>query len=100
VGWYAAAPEKERDFVRRYLARSGEDIAWDLLRVVWSSVANMVLAPMQDLLSLGFVGADELPRPAERQLGWRMPVGALNEALRLRLREMNSCMGACRKTKK
>ena len=52
-GWYESAPEKERDFCRRYIARSGQDISWDMIRVVWSSVAIMALAPMQDLLNLG-----------------------------------------------
>jgi 4-alpha-glucanotransferase len=38
-GWYESAPERERDFCRRYLARSGQDIAWSMIRALWGSVA-------------------------------------------------------------
>ncbi len=53
LGWYRSAPAAEQDFARRYLGRSGEDISWDMIRAIWSSVAVMTLAPMQDFLSLG-----------------------------------------------
>ena len=32
VGWYAQLGDGEADFVRRYLARDGGDVAWDLIR--------------------------------------------------------------------
>ena len=47
LGWYQEASERERDFCRRYLAVSGEDISWSLIRTLWQSVAENVLAPMQ-----------------------------------------------------
>src|SRR6185503_20565694 len=52
-GWYATAPGHETDYARRYLKTDGSDIAWDMVRAVWSSVAVYAVAPMQDLLSLG-----------------------------------------------
>jgi len=51
-GWYNRISERERDFARRYLARDGTDIAWDLLRLAWSSVAILAVAPLQDVLDL------------------------------------------------
>ena len=45
LGWYESAPEEEKDLCRRYLARSGQDISWDLIRGVWSSVA--MIAPSE-----------------------------------------------------
>ncbi len=68
LGWYKTAPEKELDFCRRYLATSGEDIVWDMIRAIWGSIAMMALAPMQDFLNLDQRGPDELPRSARRQL--------------------------------
>ena len=47
-GWYDLAPENEKDFCRRYLARPGDDIAWSMIRTLWRSVAAWVIAPMQD----------------------------------------------------
>ena len=89
LGWYASAPEKERDLARRYLARSGNDIAWDMIRAVWSSVAVMALTPMQDLLGLGTEARMNFPGRASGNWTWRMSVGALNPILLARLRETN-----------
>ncbi len=67
-GWYERVPEGERDFYRRYLDRSGENIAWDLIRACWSSVAVLALAPVQDFLNLGNEARHELPGQPQRQL--------------------------------
>jgi 4-alpha-glucanotransferase len=92
-GWYDAAPERERDFCRRYLARSGQDIAWSLIRVLWGSVAAWVLAPMQDFLSLGDWARMNFPGTASGNWCWRMPPDAINEALVARLHETNFLYG-------
>jgi len=89
-GWYEnSSTEKERDFCRRYLARSGDDIAWDMIRAVWSSVAVMALAPLQDLLSLGSDARMNFPGKLGGYWSWRMPASALNEDLMTRLKETN-----------
>ena len=72
-GWYRTAPESERDFCRRYLARSGDDIAWDMIRAIWSSVAELTLAPLQDFLSLGSQARMNLPGTTGNNWSWRMP---------------------------
>jgi 4-alpha-glucanotransferase len=92
-GWYEAAPERERDFCRRYLARSGQDIAWSLIRALWGSVASWVLAPMQDFLSLGDWARMNYPGTASGNWSWRMHPDAINEALVSRLRETNLLYG-------
>ncbi len=89
VGWYQTAPENERHFIRRYLSRSGEDIAWDMIRAVWSSVAVFALAPMQDFLSLGSEARMNLPGRASGNWTWRLPADALTPALTARLKEIN-----------
>jgi 4-alpha-glucanotransferase len=54
VGWYqVTSTEVERDYARRYLARDGSDVAWDLIRLAWASVAQTAMTTVQDLLSLG-----------------------------------------------
>lgn len=89
VGWYTTASEKERDLVRRYLARDGSDIAWDMIRLVWSSVASITITPMQDLLSLGEEARMNFPGKASGNWSWRMPSDALSPALISRLKETN-----------
>ncbi len=89
VGWYKAAPEKERDFCRRYLARPAEDIAWDMIRAVWSSVAAFTLAPMQDFLSLDTEARMNLPGRLGGNWSWRVLPEQMNEKLSARIRETN-----------
>ncbi len=92
-GWYEAAGDGERDFCRRYLAVGGEDIAWDLVRAAWRSVADMAIAPLQDLLSLGTEARMNVPGQPEGHWRWRAPRGALTERLAARLRELNLLYG-------
>jgi 4-alpha-glucanotransferase len=92
-GWYQVAPGEERDLCRRYMARSGEDIAWDLIRLAWSSVAVIAVAPMQDLLSLGSDARMNYPGRPSGNWSWRMPVGALSDNLCSRLCECNTLYG-------
>jgi len=89
LGWYISAPETERDLCRRYLASSGADISWDMIRAVWSSVAEIALAPMQDLLRLGTEARMNLPGKLGGNWSWRMDADALNETLKSRLKEIN-----------
>ena len=89
VGWYHSAPEKERDLCRRYLARSGQDIAWDMIRAVWSSVAAFTLAPMQDFLALDNEARMNLPGRLGGNWSWRVEPEQLDEKLISRIYETN-----------
>lgn len=92
-GWYESAPEREQDFCRRYLARSGHDISWSMIRVLWRSVAAWVLAPMQDFLSLGYWARMNYPGTSSGNWCWRMHPDAINEAVIDRLHETNYLYG-------
>ncbi|MCL2188497.1 MAG: 4-alpha-glucanotransferase [Defluviitaleaceae bacterium] len=52
-GWYETATEVERDYLRRYLNVSGDDVAWDLIRLAFASVGVFAVVPIQDILNLG-----------------------------------------------
>jgi 4-alpha-glucanotransferase len=89
-GWYAAATEAERDFCRRYLGRDGSDIAWDLIRLAWSSVANLAVAPMQDVLDLGSEARMNLPGQPSGNWSWRFRASAFTPQLVARLAELTA----------
>lgn len=93
VGWYKKASEKERDYVRRYLGRDGSDIAWDLIRLAWSSVAQTAMTTAQDLLSLDSFARMNTPSVASGNWQWRVLSGALNDAVAARLRELTMVYG-------
>lgn len=88
-GWYERVSEEERSFCRRYLGISGDDIAWDLIRTAWSSVAVFAVAPMQDFLSLGNEARMNYPGNPRGNWSWRMTEGSIDEGLRNRIREFN-----------
>jgi 4-alpha-glucanotransferase len=88
-GWYATAPEIEQDFARRYLNSNGDDIAWSMVRCVWSSVAVYALAPMQDILGLGGDARMNFPSRLGGNWEWRMAEEDMSEDLAGKLRELN-----------
>ncbi len=70
-GWYATADEKTRDHVRRYFRVSGQEVAWDFIRSAYSSVANLAVIPLQDLLSLGSEARFNTPGKSQGNWTWR-----------------------------
>ena len=92
-GWYERSDEKIRDYARRYLARDGCDIAWDLIRAAWSSVAVFALAPLQDFLNLGNEARMNYPSKPSGNWGWRLSPRALTDSLQERLKENNILYG-------
>ncbi len=92
-GWYATAPEVERDYYRRYTSRDGSDVSWDLIRLAWASVADLAIAPLQDILDLGTEARMNVPGTAQGNWRWRMPAEGLNDWARARLVEMTIVYG-------
>ncbi len=90
VGWYAAITEQERDFVRRYLARDGSDIAWDLIRLAWMSVADYAIAPVQDILGLGSEARMNTPGTPSGNWSWRLTEDQLTRATLDRLGDLTA----------
>jgi 4-alpha-glucanotransferase len=93
VGWFQARPEHERAAVQTYLGRDGSDIAWDLIRVAWASVANTAIAPMQDVLRLGDEARMNIPGQAVGNWSWRMSPSHLDATLADGLRELTHAYG-------
>lgn len=88
-GWYQSAPEPEKDLCRRYLARSGQDIAWDMIRAIWRSAAAYTLAPLQDFLNLDTTARMNYPGRPAGNWNWRFKPGDLTENLCARIKELN-----------
>jgi 4-alpha-glucanotransferase len=91
LGWYKSAPESERAFCDDYLKRGqGDDIAWNFIHAIWSSAANLAIAPMQDILSLDSSARMNLPSSSQGNWTWRMKTEALSPQLVNRLVQLNS----------
>jgi 4-alpha-glucanotransferase len=90
MGWYYDnTSEYGQKHLSQYLgAHGGDGIAWDLIRLALSSVANQAIIPLQDILSLGSVARMNTPGLAEGNWGWRYSSEALTSEYSTRLRDM------------
>jgi 4-alpha-glucanotransferase len=92
-GWYGALPDHQKDFVRRYLARDAHDIAWDLVRLAWSSVADYAVTPLQDLMDLNGDARMNMPGRPDGNWTWRFRAEMLGDHITGRLRDLTEIYG-------
>ncbi len=97
MGWYQSAAEKEKDFCRRYLDTSAEDICKDMIRAIWSSVAIMALAPLQDFLRKDSQARMNFPGKASGNWMWRVKPEEITDALIREVNELNLIYGRASK---
>ncbi|MDZ7291622.1 MAG: 4-alpha-glucanotransferase [candidate division KSB1 bacterium] len=95
-GWFtreASAEEKKK--LIGYLGRevTEKTVHLELIRLVMSSVAKMVIIPMQDVLGLGRKARMNFPGTPKGNWGWRLRVGQLTPSLAQRLGEMTKIYG-------
>jgi 4-alpha-glucanotransferase len=72
IGWYGSTEERIRHNFRVYCARDGGNPAWAMLREAWASVAELAVAPMQDILALGADARMNTPGLARGNWLWRL----------------------------
>lgn len=86
LGWYNNLKIEEKDFIKKYLKLdSDNNISWDLIQSAWSSVANLAICPLQDLLSLDSSGRMNTPGVASNNWLWRFQKDELTPELSERL---------------
>src|SRR5690606_13736960 len=83
----------ERDHVRRYLARSGDDIAWDMIRLAHMTVSVMAIIPMQDLMDLGNEARMNYPGRLGGNWQWRSTEPMLTDVSGYRLAGLTELYG-------
>ncbi len=73
--WYYELPEWVRNYTKAYLNNfesRWERISWDFIRCALSSVADLAIIPMGDLLCAGKEGRINFPSTAKDNWRWRM----------------------------
>lgn len=85
--------EMERRAALAYLGSSGREIHWEMIRAVFASVANLAVAPMQDVLGLGSAARMNLPGTSSGNWEWRLRDGQPGPAEQERLRELARVYG-------
>ena len=84
-GWYKSASEETKDKFRRYMNVSGEDPAWDLIRLAYLSVASCAIIPIQDLMSLDSFDRMNVPGTASGNWKFRFTRDMLTDEIKNKL---------------
>ena len=95
LGWYEEdASDYERHRFHQYLGANGYyGIAWDMIRLALSSVANQAIISLQDVFSLGGNARMNVPSKADGNWAWRYRGEALTQEYSDRLLEMVQIYG-------
>jgi 4-alpha-glucanotransferase len=94
IGWFNSTESYERDRVLRYLGGiSSVGINWDLIRIAFSSVANQVILPMQDVLGLGNAARMNLPGTIQDNWQWRYHNSELTPEIEQQLLRLTETFG-------
>jgi 4-alpha-glucanotransferase len=90
LGWYKTTPKAEQALARKYLNATAHNLPWAMIRWLWASVAGTVVAPMQDLLSLGTEARMNFPGKFGGNWAWRVLDNQLTPELCDQLHEFNT----------
>jgi 4-alpha-glucanotransferase len=86
AGWYqASAAEHERCNAECYLGRVDDGIHWAFIRAAQTSVADLALIPMQDVLGLGSEARMNTPSRDGGNWKWRLAPGQFTPELTAKL---------------
>lgn len=81
VGWWkSAATGQEKRFATAYIGEANDGIHWAFIRAAYASVANLAIAPLQDVLGLDSDSRMNTPSRSDGNWGWRFEPGALTTA--------------------
>jgi len=93
LGWYVSSKESDKQALRDYYHPDERDISWAFIKMAWSSVADLAIVPLQDVLSLGTEARMNLPGTASGNWHWRFKAGDLKDEHALRLKKLNRIFG-------
>lgn len=72
IGWMKTAPKASVKYAKEYLNLTKEEgYNWGMMRAAWSSVADMAIVPMQDILGLGSEARINTPSTLGNNWKWR-----------------------------
>lgn len=92
-GWFDTAPEPERELAADYLGCGQTDVAWGLIRAAFTSVAEVAIVPVQDILGLGSEARMNRPGAQHDNWSWRLRPSALTREHAEKLRRLVEITG-------
>ncbi|HEY59087.1 MAG TPA: 4-alpha-glucanotransferase [Anaerolineae bacterium] len=89
IGWYKSASILTQLHLQEYLNHHRGNVAWEMIRILWSCVSIYAIAPMQDFLKLGNKARMNYPGSLTGNWLWRMKPNAINNKLERWLTRIN-----------
>lgn len=89
IGWWnSGATEAEKSAVQAYLRPGREGIAWAFIRAALTSVADLCVIPLQDVLTLDSEARMNIPSKSDGNWTWRFQPTALKPEIAQQLAEL------------
>ncbi len=93
VGWFKHSPPQDKQNMHDYFCLDEKDPAWSFIRLAWSTVSNLAIAPMQDVLRLGEEARMNFPGKAPGYWKWRFQQNMLTDTHVRDLRKITEVYG-------
>lgn len=99
IGWYEKLSDEARSQLLDHLGCiSSDEIHWDMIRLASSSVANLAILPLQDVLGLGNEARMNFPGKQENNWEWRYHANVLTPDISDRLKRLTQRFGRAPQT--
>ena len=94
LGWIKTAPKEAVKFAKEYCNLTKEEgYSWGMMRVAMSSVADMSIVPIQDVIGLASEARINIPSTLGNNWKWRATEDQITTKLAARLRKLTVMTG-------
>jgi 4-alpha-glucanotransferase len=80
LGQFNSSSDSDKKLMTEYFNVDHSDPAWSFINLAWSTVGNVAIAPLQDILRLGTVARMNFPGRASGYWRWRYTKNLLTRA--------------------
>jgi 4-alpha-glucanotransferase len=87
-GWFATLDPAIKERVLDYLGGTADEVSWSMIRTAYTSVADLSIVPLQDVLDLGTEARMNTPGIARGNWSWQAPQDAFTPERANRLRRL------------
>lgn len=93
--WFETAKPQAAEYAKRYMSLTeAEGLVWGVVRTAMSSVSDLCIIPVQDLLDLGGEARMNFPgTQSDRNWTWRLSSNAMDPALAEKVRGLTRLYG-------
>lgn len=86
--WYIAENDEIRDRAKKYLTIDENNIGFSFVKHLWASVADTVIAPVQDILDLDADARMNIPGTDKGNWAWRINESGISDEILLNLKNI------------